>query len=67
MGLVGSGEGSGGWPVLVCQRARAVRRGSGAGPAKGAPEPAVETTLSTGCRIKLVSRINSADNLDAVP
>ena len=28
----------GGWPVLVCQLARAVRRGSGAGPAQGAPE-----------------------------
>ena len=26
------------WPVLVCQRKRAVRRGSGAGPAQGAPE-----------------------------
>ena len=29
---------SGGWPVLVCQRTRAVWRGSGAGPAQGAPE-----------------------------
>ena len=26
------------WPVLVCQRKRAVRRGSGAGPAQGEPE-----------------------------
>ena len=44
MVLVGSGEGSGGWPVLVCQRARALRRGSGA---QGRPKRRTEAADAT--------------------
>ena len=51
MGLVGSGEGSGGWPVLVCQRARALRRGSGA---QGRPKRRTETADATSWADQIV-------------
>ena len=49
-------EGSGGWPVLVCQRARALRRGSGQGRPKRRTETAFVRVGEVPTKMRRVGR-----------